>query len=681
MRVEWTMRLLVIAVLVGMAAVVARVVQLQVFTPEALAEYMPNRASTRRVEGYRGELYDRAGRLIATSRMGYRVFVDPVELVVLDKEHPGLLDATIIQLADAVDVPPAEIGEKIMRAITANRDLLRSLNPAGDADEDKKSQGGLEVLLAALQAKAGSPEASADDKPEGLRRYLVVSKMLKPHQIAAVKNLDLPGKKGNGVHLERRSMREYPGGDLMASVVGKVGFEQSGLLGAELLLDRELLAKDGKVQYVRDAWGRPLWIERGAIVPPTHGRDVRLSIDLEIQRIALEELNRGIEEADAAGGRIVVVDPITGEVVAIADVYRHVPGLSEYPWQPKDESGEWPVQTRRYKTLPDDLRRMEHPALGRARCVEDVYEPGSTFKPIVWAMVTAAGLAETTEVIDTEGGRWRTRYGRSIEDVAKRTEMTWSEVLSNSSNIGMVKVTQRMKPTALRNGIIRFGFGSVTGTKLPGEAHGIVTSHKSWSKYTHTSVSFGHEISVTPVQMVRAYCALVRTGELAGTLPTLRMTVPTIDDPANTILERVVDGDVAALTRVAMREVGKKVEIRMVDEVPLGGWRYPMIGKSGTAEIPLGKAPEGYRRPRGARGYFEDQYNSSFVGAAPMEHPQLITIVVIDDPGPERIRARSHYGSAVAGPVARRVLERSLEYLGVPPSPVVNAETEIVAVR
>lgn len=676
MRVEWTMRVLVAAVLIGMAGVVARVVQLQVFTPAQLSAYMPDRASTRPVEGYRGELYDRAGRLIATSRMGYRVFVDPVELVTLDEARPGTLDETIVELAEAIDTSPAEIGEKIMHALASNREVLSKLSPIGGAERAQDGRGGLGVLLAALHDKAGTHASESEDKPEGLRRYLVVSEMLKPHQLAAVKNRGL-----RGVHLERRAMREYPGGDLMASVVGKVGFEQSGLMGAELLLDSELVAHDGKVQYVRDAWGRPLWIERGAIEPPTHGRDVRLSIDLEIQRIALDELNRGVEEADAAGGRIVVVDPLTGEVLAIADVYRQVPGLSEYPWQPEDDRGEWPVEARRYKTLPDDLARFEHPALGRARCVEDVYEPGSTFKPVVWSLVTEAGLAEPTEVIDTEGGRWRTSYGRSIEDVTKRAEMTWSQVLENSSNIGMVKVTQRIKPEALRRGITRFGFGSVTGTKLPGEAHGIVTPLKHWTKYTHTSVSFGHEISVTPVQMVRAYCALVRTGKLAGTILPLRMTVPTPDDPANAIVERVIDPDVAAMAREAMRHVGKKVEVRMKDEQPRGGWHYPMLGKSGTAEIPLGKAPEGFRRPRGARGYFEDQYNSSFVAAAPLDVPRLVVIVVIDDPGPERIMAHSHYGSAVAGPVTRRVLERSLEYLGVPPCPETQSDPGRVAAR
>ncbi len=656
-RTDIVARAMVAMIVLGMAVVVGRVAQLQLHPPAELVAHMPDRASSRSVEGYRGDLLDRAGRLLATSRMGYRAFVDPVELAAAIDQREIVLDDVIVKLAEALGEEPAEIGSRITRGIMVNRERLG----AAASKAPDEAEGGLSVLLAALHAKAGDSER---DVPEvRLRRYLVVSDVLKPHEQSAVTLLDLPG-----VHLERRSVRAYPGGELAASIVGKVGFEQEGLLGAERLLEDELRAEDGRVSYIRDAWGRPLWIEQGAVQQPAHGRDVRLSLDLEVQRIALEELQRGVEDADAAGGRVVVVDPATGEVLAIADIYRPVEGLADYPWQPKDSTEEWPVPARRYKTLPDDFGRLEHPALGRARSVEDVYEPGSTFKPIVWALLTEAGLAQPDDIIDTEGGRWMTSYRRRIEDVSRRQEMTWLQVLELSSNIGMVKIGERMSGKDLRDGILRFGFGTRTGTRLPGEAAGIITSERAWNKYTHTSVSFGHEISVTPVQMVRAYCALVRTGEQAGTMPSLRMTMPHEASPADTIIERIVDPESARLARVAMRDVGIKIEERMKDEAPAGGWWYPMLGKSGTAEIPLGRAPEGFKRPRGARGYFEDQYNSSFVAAAPAHQPQLVAIVVIDDPGPGRIRARSHYGSAVAGPVVRRVLERSLRYLGVPPA-------------
>jgi cell division protein FtsI/penicillin-binding protein 2 len=665
MRADRMALVIVVCVLAGMAIVVARVAQLQLATPERLVAHMPDRESSRPVEGYRGELHDRVGRLVATSRMGYRVFVDPVHFsertpAQLRAQIPSI-DEAILQLAAAIEQPPAQVGERVLRAIAINRERTASMFGEGNfAPPDDDQVGGLQVLLEALHARAAVTTDRDESDVKGLRRYEVVSDILKPHQIAAVQSLRLPG-----VHLERRAVREYPGGDLVASLVGKVGFDQVGLLGAESLLDEQLLAQDGRVRYVRDAWGRPLWIERGAIQPPTHGDSIRLSLDLEIQRIAIRELERGVEDADAAGGRIVVADPLTGEILAMADMYRDVPELVEYPWQPKDDQSRWVVPPRRYRTLPEDLGRLVHPGLGRNRCVEDVYEPGSTFKPVVWALLTEAKLAAPTDVIDTEGGRWRTAYGRGIEDVTKRAQMTWSEVLEHSSNIGMVKIAEKMPASALHNGITRFGFGTRTGTKLAGEASGIVTTLKDWTKYSQTSVAFGHEISVTPVQMVRAYCALVRTGPLAGTMPTLRMTAPTDTHPANAVMERVVGEAVTLEARIAMRRVGEKIEQRMVSEEPAGGWWYAMLGKSGTAEIPLGAAPKGFKHPRGVRGYYDDQYNSSFLGAAPAHKPRLVVIVIIDDPGPEKVRSRTHYGSAVAGPVVRRVLEQSLRYLGV----------------
>src|SRR5690606_716613 len=160
-----------------------------------------------------------------------------------------------------------------------------------------------------------------------------------------------------------------------------------------------------------------------------------LSVDLELQRIAEEELARGVEDADAAGGRLLMMDPDTGEILAVVDIVRDVPDAVPFEWEDQDAprgpappAGGRPADS----VLPGDEARQIHPALGRNRCVEDIYEPGSTFKPFVWAAVTELGLARPEEVFDTEGGRWHTSYGRYIEDVTKRARMTWREVLVNS---------------------------------------------------------------------------------------------------------------------------------------------------------------------------------------------------------------------------------------------------------
>jgi len=328
----------------------------------------------------------------------------------------------------------------------------------------------------------------------------------------------------------------------------------------------------------------------------------------------------------------------------------------------------------RFEVVAPDPRRAVHPSLGRNRCVEDVYEPGSTFKPFVWSALVELGLVRLDEVIDTEGGFWRTSYGRSIEDVTRRDEMTWREVLTNSSNIGMVKVGERATGPQIRGAIVRFGFGKRTGIGLPGEAAGLLTSERDWTRYTHTSVCFGYEVAVTPIQMARAFSAFARSGELAGTLPTVRLASDgAAVEAEREVVERVLPSWVAAAAREPMAGTAAKMEGQMARVFPEepgkdGAWKYRMFGKSGTSKVAFGSAPPGYLRPKGLPAYARRQYNSSFVAAGPAEDPRLVVLVVIDDPGPSLRERRLHYGSGVAGPVVRRVMERCLEYLGTPAS-------------
>lgn len=678
-RIDQVIRWTMVFVCLCFVGVIARVIQLQTAPSQQLTNYAGDRVASRPVEGYRGEILDRRGRLLSTSRLGYRVFIDPEQV---DRTR---VDDLIVQIAGATGAAPDQTGMRLLSTLATNDerrdqhattvveaeaplDHLRSML-FGTAEQDAPTE---------VDATTAETRDQQDaDAPLPLIRYLPVGRVLTDAQVAAVRAIDLPG-----IHLERTPVREYPSGDLVASLLGKVGFENTGLMGAELAFDTELQASNGTARYVRDASGRPLWIERGQWLPATHGHSQRLAIDLELQRIAHEELVRGMEDADSAGGRLVMLDPATGEILAMLDLYRDVGDLPEFPWiDAKPEPGA-PTpppydagDKTRYRALPDDPARATHPALGRNRCVEDIYEPGSTFKPFVWSLVLESGLTTPDEVFDTEGGRWRNKYGRRFEDVTRRDEMTWTDVLINSSNIGMVKGSSRMPPEQLRAGLLRFGFGERTGVPLPGESSGRVTDMKNWTHWTQESVASGYEVAVTPVQLARAYCALARTGELAGTLPTIRLlaTAPGLAD-ADAIV-RALPPELALRTRRALRHVAAKVEEKMAAaETPETGWHYQMWGKSGTANIALGAPPEGKRRPRGIKGYFERQYNSSFVAGAPLEQPRLLVVVVIDDPGPALIDIKHHYGSWVAGPVARRVLERSLTYLGVEPDVVPETE-------
>lgn len=649
-------------VTLAMAGLLGRVAQLQWHPPERLRDQMTPRVSTRVEPPLRGDILDRKGRILAATRFGHRVVVDPTLL------DPQTLDISIVMLADALGLPQDQVGVRLITSIEENyqRSLQRSLT--NDLAQN--------VHADALAAGEGAPTS------KGPIRYLPLGGIVSEGVAAEVSDLKI-----RGVVLEKKQVREYPGGSEVASILGKVGFEDVGLMGAEHLLEKDLAGEAGSISYVRDAGGRPLWMDPGSVVPAAAGDDVRLSIDSELQRIATEELNAQIEKVDAVGGRLVMVDPRTGEVLAMVDVVRDKPGLTPFPWVDATplKKGQKPrpdpaLPKARFVTITEDKGRKIHPALARNRCIEDVYEPGSTFKPFVWSTITELGRAGLDEEFNTHNGRWTIPYvgrGRYIEDVTKRSHMTWRDVLINSSNIGMIQGAARLTPEELHDAVVRFGFGKRTGVGLPGrpfpgEAAGIVTPLGKWTNFTHTSVPWGHEIAVTPMQMVRAFSAFARTGPLAGTLPRLRLTAYSEADGEG-VTYRVLPEEVAIITREAMRGVVANMENGMKirkEEIPDAGWRYAMFGKSGTADIPVGRPPPGKRAPRSAKGFIPGQLITSFIGAAPAENPRLVVLVILDDPGARPDR-RLMYGSATAGPVVRRIMERALTYLGVPASPPV----------
>lgn len=586
----------------ALVSVLARVAQLQLAPSERLDGYRSVGSSMTIEPAPRGDLLDRRGRPIATTAFGWRVFADPTRL-------PVPPDAAILEIAETLGADPSELGGRILDRLERNERRL---------------------------ADGRAPI-----------RYVSLTGAIDDARVDAVRRLRIPG-----VHLERVPVRRVIHTPGLESLVGMVGVEHTGLLGAEHAFEDRLTATAGTLATTRDARGRTLWIEVGSYRPPVAGDSVRLSIDLAVQEIAVEELMRGVADADAAGGRVVVLEPATGEIIALADVTREIPGAVSFDARLIDrDTGRGP----RFNVLKPSAIPGDDPVFKRNRVVEDVYEPGSTFKPFMWSAVTELALHSPDDELDTFGGKWRTPYGRPLEDVTPHDRQTWRDVLVNSSNIGMAQGVALMSHRQMRDAVVKLGFGRPTGLGLPGEAAGIVTSQRDWSKYTQTSVAMGYEVAVTPVQMVRAFSVFARQDDLAGTMPALTLT-RAADDTG--LVRRVFPAGVALAARDAMRGVAKNMDERMTrigrfDTPPV----YPMFAKSGTANIP---------RPDG-RGYIEGQYISSFIAGAPTEEPRVVVLVVIDDPGPELAAKRQHFGSWTAGPVVRRIVERALPYLGVEP--------------
>jgi cell division protein FtsI (penicillin-binding protein 3) len=685
-RVNATALALAVGTTALLGVMLARVVALQTRPPERLLETVGTRVTLRPEIPVRGDIMDRRGRVLSTTRFASRVVVDPTQL-----ERPKLeglrkplsLDKIIIDLAAATGSSPADLGPALAQAHIENDRRREILKAAAEVPTDTPAfdeslpepptflvpeAGGTPVEVP--QSRLTEGELTVDSgKPKKVIRYLPLTSVLSNAQADAVRALNIPG-----VTLERVPVREYPGGPTVAPLVGRLGVDANGTVGAEKLLADRLEGDPGRIRFVRDAAGRPLWIGAGDVTPAKHGEDIRLSIDLEIQRIAQEELFRGVNDTEAAGGRCVVLDPHTGEVLAMVDVLRPVPEAVDYPFvpignKPTPGSPEY-VPERRYKVIKDDKNRAIHPALGRNRCVESVYEPGSTFKAFVWAAITELGKVRPADVLDTENGYWITGYGREIKDVKARASQTWTDVLINSSNIGMGKGAERLSFAQLHAAVRRFGFGSKTGIGLPGESAGLVTSLPNWKITSQHSVAFGNEVAVTPVQMVRAFSVFARQGDAAGTMPPIRILAGDAPTREGDVVFRVLPPKIAMFTRDALTHVAENMETSLGNASPEEKhWRYAMFGKSGTSKIAVGKPPEGKRLPYGVRGYLDKQYSASFLSAGPTESPRVVVLVIIDDPGPKLTHTNRAYGSLTAGPVNRRIMERTLTYLGTPTSP------------
>jgi len=548
-RITWITRFVLLGLTALLVGLFARTAHLHVSPPPQLAPTVGDRLAEAEIKPRRGALLDRQGRALAVSRYGKRLFVDPL----LIEDH----NRFAVKLGRAIGIDPINI----------------------------------DIRLA--------------QRPDS--RYIVIAPLLTDEQVRAVAQLDLPG-----AALEAVPVRHYPQGEVAGHVVGFVGAEHVGLDGMEFALDSRMDGAPGELAYLRNAYRQPVWVEAGGFKPAANGRDVRLSIDAVVQRIAERHLAEAVSEYDADRGEAVVLHARTGQVLAMANVPLYDPS----------GGGNVPAEQRRNRT------------------VTDPYEPGSIFKPFVWAAATEADLAGPDEIIDTtETGAWRSRKGRRLRDTRGHGAITWEQVLIESSNIGMAIVGQRMGAATMREAVKRFGFGERTGIALPGESAGIVHPLKQWNHYSVTSVPMGQEIAVTPLQMARAFSVFANGGLMPA--PTIRAERTDLPVFERVLDERTADHTRRVLRRVVTEGTGRKVK----------GGRYRIWGKTGTAQVP------------GEGGYKPDAYAASFICGAPLRQPEIIVMVVVHEPDAEK----GYYGGIVAAPVAKRVVNDVLPYLNVPP--------------
>ncbi len=561
-RTALVTRLFILTVLLALGAgkVLHRAYEIQVRSPE---DYERHYREEIEVEQKRGNIYDRNGAELAVSVDLDSFFADPVAL----REH------NIEPMAAAAQLAP----------------IL-----------------GLEVgpLVEKLNTK---------------KRFVWLKRRVSPTQSKAVLSLGLNGK---GVGTRKEPRRYYPNLTTAAHVLGFTDEQGHGVEGLERRFETRLRGAVDKVSAIVDARGGVLFSAELLDQASARGQDLTLTLDREIQILAERELELGVRAVEARAGSIVVMDPASGEILALAN----------------------------YPTFnPNDPGAAE-PSTRRNRAVTDRFEPGSVIKAFTVAGALASGAVSPGQQIDCENGAMQVAE-YTIHDSHHYETLTPAEILAYSSNIGTAKIGAAMGRAGLFRALRRFGFGARTEVELPAEAEGILRHYKRWYDMDAATISFGQGMSVTSLQLATAMAALANGGRLMKPILVSRVSDAagsTTEEFPPSVRRQVLPGHVARLTSDMLTAVTAKGGTG--EGASMQG--YVVAGKTGTAQ----KADYAHG------GYAEGQWMATFVGFVPANRPRIVISVAIDEPVIE------HYGGSVAGPIFRRVAEQTLRHLGVPPA-------------
>lgn len=589
-RAKWIrfrMGLLCGMMAVGLGAFVSGAFRVQVEDGQTWKDTAENQRQRRlHIEPKRGAIYDRTGAALAASVEVPSVSADVVEML-RAYEQPAAREAIVedfsARLAKALSLDVAEVRQKVASK----------------------------------------------------RRFVWLKRRVTAEEAQAIRDLGDPKKQTHaikGLAIEGEGRRYYPGRELAGPVLGFVAPDGFGKDGLELALDEELRGKAEEVKGLRDRSGRLIFSEGTTDESALRGHDVHLSLDEGIQHVAERELNSAMRTYETKGASLVVMDPHSGEILALASVPDY---------NPNDYGGS-EVDSR------------------RNRAVSDRFEPGSVMKVFTVAAALAAGTLKPTENIYCEHGTYRLA-NVTIHDTHQNDWLSPTQVLAKSSNIGALKIGLGLGEAGLHSAYRRFGFGETVGLPVPGEASGVLRPKgRPWYDVETANASFGQGISVTTVQLAQAMSAIANGGKLVDPILVRRIT----DGRGNVVKEwtphvkrEAVPGHIARMVAemltAVVEEGGTGVEASM------NGFR--VAGKTATAQ-----------KVDSATGkYSEDKYTASFAGFVPADKPRLVVVVVLDEPMIGR------YGGDLAGPVFRRVAEASLRHLGVPPS---NAAPKLKAV-
>ena len=411
-----------------------------------------------------------------------------------------------------------------------------------------------------------------------------------------------------GLYQRKEYKRQYPEGEAAAHVVGFTNVEDNGQEGIELAFNKDLGGKAGSQRVIKDRLGRV--VEGvGEQVPPLDGRDIQLSIDSKVQSFAYQKLRDAVTAHKAKAGSVVVIDAVTGELLALANYPSYVPD-------------------KRQNLTGEQLRN---------RALTDVFEPGSAMKPITIATAMELGRVKPSTLIDTAPGRL-TITGSTITDTHNYGTLTVEGVIQKSSNIGATKVSQRLSPHEMWDSLSALGFGQKPQLQFPGAVTGRLRPWKNWKPIEQATMSYGYGLSASLFQMVHSYTAFAHEGQIVPA------TILKSDHPALGV--KVFSAQNAqAVRKMLQMAAGPGGTGQLAQTVG-----YSVGGKSGTAHKQVGK------------GYASNKYRSWFTGMAPIDKPRIIVGVMLDEPS-----AGQYYGGLVAAPVFSEVVQQTLRMMNVAP--------------
>jgi cell division protein FtsI/penicillin-binding protein 2 len=453
------------------------------------------------------------------------------------------------------------------------------------------------------------------DKLNQKRPFVWIKRKLNETEVEEIKKLNL-----EGLDFLKESKRFYPKKYLASNLMGFVGIDNQGLEGLELFFDQELKGLPGLVVLERDASGGKIPLSIKELNTHRDGNSIVLTIDEFIQYITEEALDKAFQKYKAKAGVAIVVEPKTGEVLAIAVRPSYDPNyFNKYALD-----------------------------LWRNLAITNTYEPGSTFKIVTIATALEEGVVKLDDQFYCKG--WTNYNGHIFHDIHQHGSQNLTDIVKNSCNVGVIQVGTRLEQKVFEKSIRRFGFGTLTEINLPGEVNGLIRSSKDWSKISLASISIGQEISITPIQLIMAISAIANRGTLMKPL-IVKEILDSNQNSVKVFKPKAVRQVVSVETALTMTKILEQVVIDGTGmEAKLD--EYQVAGKTGTGQIfdfATGK-------------YSNSAYVSLFVGYVPAENPKISILILLDQP------KGSYYGGTVAAPVFKEIASKVLPYLSIPPN-------------